>query len=179
MGILGDGSTVELPEGIEAELQQLEEVISSGRGAEDKIFRYADCLVSTTSTRISTDREAGPGGIPDPHPSSVNPLREGSFQNESAADDDFDGVVNCVQRHKCRPDGYCRRKVSAGAGIPAAFKCRFGYPFAECGQTRLELDNGDVKANLVTTRNDGVMNSHNRVLLQNWLANVDIKLLLD
>ncbi|CAN0376138.1 unnamed protein product, partial [Ascophyllum nodosum] len=95
---------------------------------------------------------------------------------------DFDGNVNCVQRHKCRPEGYCKKKVRAGAGVPAAFKCRFGYPFEACGQTRLEfheLDNGGVKANLVTRCNDGNMNSHNRVLLQNWRANVDLQLLLD
>ena len=138
--------------------------------------------MSTTNTRTSAEREAVPGGIPDPHPSSVNPLREGPFQNESAATEDFDGIANCVQRQKCRPEGYCKKKVSAGAGVPAAFKCRFGYPFEEFGQTRLEfheLDNGGVKANLVTRRNDGNMNSHNRVLLQNWRANVDLQLLLD
>ena len=138
--------------------------------------------MSTTNTRTSAEWEAAPGGIPDLHPSSVNPLREGSSENESAATDDFDGIANCVQRHKCRPKGYCKKKVSAGAGVPAAFKCRFGYPFPECGQTRLELnelDNGGVKANLVTRRDDGNMNSHNRVLLQNWRANVDIQLLLD
>ena len=80
LGILGDVSAVELPEGIEAELQQSEEVISTGRDAEDTIFMYADWLVSTTSTITSTDREAGPGGIADPHPSSINPLREGPFK---------------------------------------------------------------------------------------------------
>ena len=91
-------------------------------------------------------------------------------------------IVNCVQRHKCRPEEYCKKKICARAGVPDAFKCRFGYPFPECGQTRLEfneLDNGGVKANLVTRRNDGSMNSHNRFLLQNWRANVNIQLLLD
>ena len=182
LGILGDVGAVALPEGIEAQLQQLEKVISTGRAVEDTICRYADWLVSTTNTRSSAEREAGPGGIPDPNPSSVNPLREGLFQNESAATDNFDGVVNYVQRHKCRPEGYCKRKVSAGAGVPAAFECRFGYPSAECGQTRLEfneLDNGGVKADIVTRRNEGNMNNHNRVLLQNWRANVGIQLLID
>ena len=182
LGIIGDVGPVELPEGIDAELQPLKEVISTGRAAEATICRYADWLVSTTNTRTSAERETAPGGIADPHPSSVNSLREGPFENESVTTDDFDGIVNCVQRHKCRPEGYCKRKVSAGADVPAAFKCWFGYPFSECVQTRLEfneLDNGGVQANLVTRRNDGNMNSHNRVLLQNWRANVDVQLLLD
>ena len=42
-----------------------------------------------------------------------------------------------------------------------------------------ELNNGDVKANLVPRGNNGIMNNHNRVLLQNWRANVDINFLLD
>ena len=182
LGILVDVGPVELPKGIVAELQQLKEVISTGRAAEDTICRYADWLMSTTNTRTSAEREAGPGGISDSHPSSVNPLREGPFNNEFSATDDFDGVVNCVERHKRRPEGYCKRKVCAGAGVPAAFKCRFEYSFAECGQTRLEfneLDNGGVKATLVTRRNGGNMSSHNRVVLQNWRVNIDIQLLLD
>ena len=42
-----------------------------------------------------------------------------------------------------------------------------------------ELDSGDVESNLVTRYNDGNMNTHNRVLLQNGRAKVDIQLLLD
>ena len=58
LGILDDGSAVELPEGIEAELQQLEEVISTSRAAEDTVCRYAEWLVSTTNNRTSAEREA-------------------------------------------------------------------------------------------------------------------------
>ena len=73
-------------------------------------------------------------------------------------------------------------KANEGTGAAAVFKYRFGYPYADCEETRLEfteLDSGDVKANLVTRRDGGNMNNHNRVLLRNWRANVDIQLLLD
>ena len=33
--------------------------------------------------------------------------------------------------------------------------------------------------NLVTQRNDPRVNSHNRLLLQNWRANVDIQIIVD
>ena len=56
LGILGDVGAVVLPEGIDAELQQLKEVISTGLAAEDTIYRYADWLVSTTNTRTSAER---------------------------------------------------------------------------------------------------------------------------
>ena len=101
----------------------MEEVISTNR---ETVCRYANRLVSTTYARTSAEREARPGGIPNPHPSSVNPLQEGLSEYESAANDDFDGVVNCVQWHEFRAEGYCRRKVSTGEAVSAAFKCRFG-----------------------------------------------------
>ena len=101
--------------------------------------RYADWLVSTMNTRTSAELEVVPGGVPNPDPSSVSPLRESHFELDSAAIVDFDDVVNYVQRHKGRPEGYCKSKVSAGAGVSAVFKCRFGYPYTECGQTRLSL----------------------------------------
>ncbi|CAN0181071.1 unnamed protein product, partial [Laminaria digitata] len=165
-----------------AEFDDLEGKIEAGRAANAKICRYADWLVSTVNTRTSAEQEAAEGGVPGPHPSSVNPLKDGPFPDDTAATADFDAVINCVQRHKCRPEGYCKKKVRPGGGAPAVFKCRFVYPFPQCEETRLEfveLPHGKVKANLVTKRNDGNMNTYNRVLSQHWRGNIDIQLLLD
>ena len=175
-----NGGAVEWFEGVESEVQQLEELISKGRVAEKILGRYADWLVSTMNTRAREEQDLAPGDVPDPHCSSVNSLREGPFEDVSAATVDVDGVFSCIQGHKGRPEGYYKRKTNAGTGAAAVIKCRFDYPYAECEETRLEfteLDSGDVKANLVARRNEGNMNSHNQVLRQNWRVNVDIQLL--
>ena len=149
-------------------MQQLEELINKGLVVEEILDRYADWLVSTMNTRTREEQDLAPGGVPDPHSSSVNPLREGTFEDDSTATVDCDGVVNCIQQHKCRPERYYKRKANAGTGAAPVFKCWFGYPYAECEDTRLEfteLDSGDItKANLVARRNEGNMNSHNQVL---------------
>ena len=61
--------------------------------------------MSTMNTRTSAELEVVPGGVPNPDPSSVSPLRESHFELDSAAIVDFDDVVNYVQRHKGRPEG--------------------------------------------------------------------------
>ena len=149
----------------------------------EKIFgRYANWLASSMNTKAREEKDLAPGDVPDPHRSSVNSLREVFFKDDSAATVDFDGVVSCIQGHKGRPEGYYKRKANGGTGAAAVFKCRFGYPYAECEETRLEfteLDSGHVKANLVSRRNEGNMSSHSQVLRQNWRVNVDIQLLQD
>ena len=42
-----------------------------------------------------------------------------------------------------------------------------------------QLENGDVRAVLKTKRNDPRINSHNRLLIQHWRANVDIQNIID
>ena len=42
-----------------------------------------------------------------------------------------------------------------------------------------EITQAQVKATLTTKRNDGRINSHNRVMLQHWRANVDLQAIVD
>lgn len=81
--------------------------------------------------------------------------------------------MNTVQRHTHCSAAYCLRKKPG----QQEQQCRFDYPRPLQESSTLEfekLDNGTVRATLKTKRNDPRLNSHNRVMLQHWRANVDI-----
>ncbi|CAM9107294.1 unnamed protein product, partial [Ascophyllum nodosum] len=60
LGILGDVDPVELAKGVDAELQQLKEEISTGRAAEDTICRYADWLCLLPTSELAPSGKRGP-----------------------------------------------------------------------------------------------------------------------
>ena len=125
--------------------------------------------------------------MPNPHP-CARPIQETG--NE---DDDYHSLVNSVQRHTRCSAAYCLR-IKPGQQP----QCRFNYP-KECteetgiefelilkkkreGQeppTVQEIREARVKASLITKRNDDRINSHNRVMLQDWRANVDLQAIID
>ena len=51
--------------------------------------------------------------------------------------------------------------------------CRFGYPKPLQPQTNLTSENGEVE--ILTARNDTLVNSYNPVRLSVWQGNVDMK----
>ena len=55
--------------------------------------------------------------------------------------------------------------------------CRFGYSKEKSNHTFLR-DDGHNQPELVTARNDTLINSHNWLQLQGWWANVDLKPIL-
>ena len=60
--------------------------------------------------------------------------------------------------------------------------CRFNYPQDVCNISDIqfqELSNGTVRATLNTKWNDPWLNSHQRVMPQNWRANVDLQVIID
>ncbi|CAM9499968.1 unnamed protein product [Ectocarpus sp. 12 AP-2014] len=160
--------------GDEEERQALERAVADGKTADSKVCRYADWLISTVNTRSPEERAAYTGGVPDPHPCSVNSFKHGPVSDEATGRADIDGLINCCQRHVCRPEGYCRRAGRQG--------CRFGFPHECQPETSLqfeEMDNGSVRATIKTKRNDGNLNSYCRLALSHWRANIDFQLILD
>lgn len=86
--------------------------------------------------------------------------------------------MNTVQRHTRCSAAYCLRKRS-GQQEP---KCRFDYPRPQLDKSTLEfelLKDGCVRAVLSTRRNDPRVNSHSRVMIQHWRANVDLQVIVD
>jgi ATP-dependent DNA helicase PIF1 len=85
---------------------------------------------------------------------------------------DYIELINKLQRHtRCSPS-YCLRIDPSRQQI-----CRFGYPKEISHQTYIR-DDGHGQPELITARNDPLINPHNRLQLQGWRANVDFKPIL-
>jgi hypothetical protein len=155
----------------EQDVQEKQDLVEAGILAELKVLKYADTLLCACNTRSDPVNPFN-AEVPVPHPCSSN---VSSILNDGAAMDDFyERLANCVQRHVCRPDGYCKSKDG---------KCRFHFPFDLVSESRIvfeKIGNTDsVRAKIVLKRNDKYMNVHNRSMLEHWCANVDLQLILD
>ncbi|GBC48412.2 ATP-dependent DNA helicase PIF1 [Rhizophagus irregularis DAOM 181602=DAOM 197198] len=121
----------------------------------NNVIQYLDSIVTT----INPDMHAP---IPERHPCQK--------RAEEINDDlqDYVELINKLQRHtKCSPS-YCLRSKH-GQQV-----CKFGYPKERNDHSFIREDNHE-QPELVTSRNDPYLNSHNRLQLQGWRANVDIK----
>ena len=131
-------------------------------------IRYVDWLITTVNEDLPDEQWR----CPEPHPSAVKPTE---VEN---SDQDYNRLVNSVERHtRCSP-AYCLKQKHVG--LPA--DCRFGFPKDLAEETKLEyeeLPHHKVATELVTKRNDPRLNSHNRVMLENWRANVDMQVIVD
>ncbi len=143
-------------------------LIQEGEQAKKTVLEYVDWLVTTCNSSIPSET----WHLPHPHPCTKQPNRI----NDS--DSDYEDLVNSVQRHTRCSAAYCLKKKP---GQQEA-KCRFEYPRPEQESTMIsfeKLNDGHVRATLTTRRNDPRINSHSRVMLQHWRANVDLQVIVD
>ena len=148
--------------------EELQPIIDAGLEAKAKAIQYCDWLVTTINEALP--QEENQYQAPNPHPCCI------PFQNVVSSEEDYHDLVNSVERHtRCSP-AYCLKVNADGEEI-----CRFGYPIPLAHHTDISFEEkGDnVKATLTTKRNDDRLNSHNRVMLQHWRANVDLQLIVD
>ena len=156
--------------------------IEAGHQATATVIKYADWLVTSINEAVPQENWV----VPSPHPSSL------LIQNVKNFNDDYQALVNSVERHTECSTAYClRRKPGQEA------TCRFNFP-KDCQEetsldfqlirkagsddqelTVQEVTQARVKVTLSTKRNDGRINSHNRVMLQHWRANVDLQAIVD
>jgi hypothetical protein len=122
------------------------------------VVQYLDSLVTMINPGIDAP-------VPDLHPCQK--------RSEELHDDlqDYVDLVNKLQRHTRCNSSYCLRTDRTGNQ-----SCRFGYPKETTEITYLRDDNG--RPELITARNDPLINPHNRLQLQGWRANVDLKPIL-
>ena len=111
--------------------------------------------------------------VPDPHPSAVKAT---SVDNH---DIDNHRSVNSVERHTRCSSAYCLRQKR----FDQPPECQFGFPKPLQEEYALihEIQgkkNKSVHSDLQTKRNDARLNSHNRVMLENWRANVDLQVIV-
>ena len=133
-----------------------------GRIAKAKAIAYAGWLVTTLNDALPTNAWQ----LPQSHPSTCQTPSDSN-------DTDYHDLVNSVQRHsQCSP-AYCLRH-KPGQETPT---CHFNFSRELCEVSDIhfeELSN----ATLSTKRNDPQLNSHQRFMLQNWRANVDLQIIL-
>ena len=120
-----DSGAVEPTPSAAAEFGEFRGKIEAGRAVGAKAGRYADWLVSTMNIKTPGEQEAAIRAVPDPHPFSAKPLKNGPFLDDTFATAKFIALLKCVQHQKCRAEGYLKKKVKAGSGAPAIFKVRF------------------------------------------------------
>ena len=112
--------------------------------------------------------------IPDPHPSAV------SATTVDNRDNDYHRLVNTVEGHTRCSAAYCLKQKR----VDLFSECRFGFPKPLQEETELSLElvvsknTKSVKSELHTKRNDERLNSHNRVMLENWRENIDLQVIV-
>src|SRR3990170_4143760 len=131
------------------QMKENENLMSNG-------IQYIDSIVTTINPNIFAS-------IPERHPCQKS-------SNEIVDDtQDYIELINKLQRHtRCSPS-YCLRVKKNDETV-----CRFGYPKEISGQTYIRNDKYG-QPELVSARNDPYINSHSRIQLQGWRANVDLK----
>ena len=154
----------------EADREELQATIAEGEQAKATAVEYADWLVTTMNEAMPDFND---WSAPDPHPSSV------PFRDVEDEDEDYHQLVNSVERHTRCNAAYCLRHKKGEKEL----SCRFGYPQELREESSdivfQQISGNKIRATLVTKRNDNRINSHNRVMLQHWRANVDLQIVVD
>ena len=145
----------------------VEQVLTStdtSDAAKEHPLQYIDRIVSTANPAILPDgsnADCAPPPKTDPHICNKPYAEVEDFQQ------DLSDLVATCQRHTRCSAAYCLRTRDGQQ------KFRFGYPKQLQLETTLVVENGEPE--LLTARNDGLVNSFNPVQLSAWLANVDMQ----
>ena len=130
----------------------------------EELIRYVDSLISTSNPVVLPDG-SNLQDIPhqriDPHVCSI-PYCEVTDHLQDLTD-----LIATCQRHTWCSSNYCLRNIN-GEQV-----CRFGYPHSLQSNMPIHADNG--KHDILTARNDTLINSYNSIQLSGWRANVDMK----
>ena len=144
----------------------VEEVLASHDNLSQKqdLLRFIDSLVSTTNPAVLPD---GSNLQSAPLP-MINPnvCARVYSQIEDYRYDLAELIATCQRHTKCSTS-YCLRNKE-GQQV-----CRFGYPKPLLLDTTISNENDETE--VLTARNDGLLNSFNPIQLSGWRANVDMK----
>ena len=150
-----------------AEAPDVVKVFSSTEDREQQmqeLLRYVNKTVSTINPAVQldgSDIESAPVPKTNPHICSK------AYADVVNLTEDLSDLVATCQRHTRCSAAYCLRSTDGQQ------KCRFGYPKPLQPDTVLISEDGDPQ--LLTARNDGLVNSYNQVQLSAWRANVDMQ----
>ena len=130
----------------------------------EQLIRYIDSIVSTCNPAVlpdGTNLDDAPTPRTNPH---VCGKRYTEIQDYKQ---DLNDLVATCQRHTRCSTNYCLRNIQ-GQQL-----CRFGYP--KQLQPETVINNDDSQPELLTARNDPLLNSYNPIQLSGWRANVDMQ----
>ncbi|RNA07296.1 ATP-dependent DNA helicase PIF1 [Brachionus plicatilis] len=121
-----------------------------GKASETKVITYAETLLSAMNSRSTL-----------------------IYDGQSEIHSNYENLANFVQRHVCRPDGYCKSKKGK--------ECRFEFPIQLQDKTEIvfkEIEN-TIIAEIKLKRNDSNMNVHNILCCHHWRGNTDMQIIID
>ena len=123
----------------EDQLQVLSNTVVEGKKAKAKVLKYVDWLVTTCNKSMLDELWS----CPSPHPSALQPLKVQDHDN------DYQNLVNCVQRHTRCSTAYCLRKTTGQSEL----QCRFEYPQTTQDTSTIKFTkqlDGTVRATLIS-----------------------------
>ena len=132
--------------------------------AKEQLIHHVDSIVTTLNPAILPDGS----NADDAPPPKTNPhiCNQPYSEIEDFSQDLIDLIATC-QRHTRCSAAYCLHTQNGQQ------KCRFGYP--KQLQPETTIVTADTEPELLTARNDGLINSFNPVQLSAWRANVDMQ----
>ena len=145
----------------------VEQMLNSANGSDllrEEVMKYVDTLITANNLAVFPDgSNIDEAPLPQTNPHICNkPYTE----IENFQQDLIHLVATCQHHTRCSPQ-YCLRTHNGQQ------QCRFGYPKPLQPRTALVVENGEPQ--LLTARNDGLVNSYNPVQLTAWRANVDTR----
>lgn len=130
----------------------------------EQLLKFVDSIVCTCNPAVSPDGS----NLDDAPLPRINPqICSHSYSDINDYQQDLIDLVATCQRHTRCSTSYCLQRQQGNQ------VCRFGYPKALQSQTNLTSENGEVE--ILTARNDTLVNSYNPVQLSAWRGNVDMK----
>ena len=156
------------------EQKELEQIARDGDVANERVISYIDTLISTNNPLSFDEIDHFIVGHGLDHVCSKDIMQ--ILDDREAMDQDYIDLINSVQRHK-NHTSYCRKYKSG------VMFCRFGFPFkAPEPDSYLKFTrkkDGGYKTEVITQRNDPVLNKHNRTTMQAFRSNTDMQPVLD
>ena len=141
-------------------------MLAPGASVADRqqVTRFIDSIVSTTNPGILPDGSNAADALP---PQTNPHVCNKRFVDVIDYEEDLRKLIATCQRHTTCSPAYCLRTKHGKQS------CRFNYPKAL--QTHTDVEDVDGALEVLTARNDPLINSHNPVQLSVWRANVDMQ----
>ena len=128
------------------------------------LLRFVDSIVCTCNPAVSPD---GSNLDDAPLPRTNPHICSHPYSDIHDYQQDLIDLVATCHRHTRCSTSYCLQRKQGNQ------VCRFGYPKPLQSQTNFTSENGEVE--ILTARNDTLVNSYNPVQLSAWRGNVDMK----